>query len=66
MTLYQNKQYQEACDAGIILCGMFVRLNNGTEVHVEEGSSLQGFIGTDKSGEEYDFTDEQVTAITGW
>ena len=66
MTLYQEKQYQEACDACIVLKGMFVRLNNGTEVLVEQGSTLQGFIGTDKSGEEYDFTEEQVTAITGW
>jgi hypothetical protein len=32
----------------------------------KECSMLQGFIGTDKSGEEYDFTEEQVVAITGW
>ena len=65
MTLYQNKQYQEACDAGIVLKGMFV-LVNGIEILVEEGSRLQGFIGTDKSGEEYHFTEQEVTAITGW
>lgn len=66
MRLAKIKEYQEACDAGIVLKGMFVRLNSGIEVHVEEGSRLQGFIGTDKSGEEHEFTDEQVTAITGW
>jgi len=66
MTPYQNKQYQEACDAGIVLKGMFVRLNNGTEVLVERGAGIGSFIGSDKDGGSHEFSDEQVTAITGW
>jgi hypothetical protein len=65
MTKYSTKDYQEACDAGIILCGMFVRVN-GTEIFVEEGSRIDGFSGLDKDGEWYEFSDEQVDAITGW
>ena len=65
MKLFEVKKYQEACDAGIILKGMSV-LVDGIEILVERGSEKQGFFGTDKDGEEYVFTHEQVTAIIGW
>ena len=65
MKLFEVKKYQEACDAGIILKGMSV-LVDGIEILVERGSEIQGFFGTDKDGEEYVFTHEQVTAIIGW
>ena len=65
MKLFEVKKYQEACDAGIILKGMSV-LVDGIEILVERGSEIQGFFGTDKDGEEYAFTHEQVTAIIGW
>ena len=65
MTKYTTKDYQEACDAGIILVGMFVRVN-GTPIHVEEGSRIEGFTGSDEDGGWHEFSDEQVDAIIGW